>query len=204
MKNTNTKTLYSAGVIEFTTVAAEFCRLVETANKATKDDFVCKALKILPLLYLKTSLLETVSTTDYDEEYAAERFVSEDDYRFVRETLAATLGNDDVYLETVTPEMQFSDVPVAAFISENLADVYQEIRDYLQGFQSGIEDAMFVSLLACLSAFVEHWGQKLLNALRALHALRYSENYGIQENDCRTVEDALFAAKYTDNFLEEE
>lgn len=38
-------------------------------------------------------------------------------------------------------------------------------------FQTGQEEVMNDAVLACLVAFREHWGQKLLNAMRALHAL---------------------------------
>lgn len=39
------------------------------------------------------------------------------------------------------------------------------------------------ALVVCLEAFTEHWGQKLLNALRALHALRYSDSFGAEVNE---------------------
>jgi len=44
-----------------------------------------------------------------------------------------------------------------------------------------VADVMNDALAACLEAFTEHWGQKTLNALRALHALRYGdENYELE------------------------
>jgi len=42
------------------------------------------------------------------------------------------------------------------------------------------------ALVACLEAFGEHWGQKLLNALRALHALRFSDGFGVEEDSSST------------------
>jgi len=41
-------------------------------------------------------------------------------------------------------------------------------------------------LVACLEAFGEHWGQKLLNALRALHAVRFGEGFGSEEAENET------------------
>ena len=46
-------------------------------------------------------------------------------YELVRNQIATLLGESDTYLETFHPDMQYSDTPIAAFISENLADVYR-------------------------------------------------------------------------------
>lgn len=170
--------VYSKKVIEFVTVAAETCLFLEHANEFTKTDFVQKSVKILPLLYLNASLLEL---PDAVFEEIPERFVTEDDYQYVRELVEQLLGSDDSYLEVFHPDMALSDTPIAAFVSENMADVYQELKDFAANYQMGDIDIMNDSLVACLEAFGEHWGQKLLNALRALHALRFSEGFGTDD-----------------------
>lgn len=172
--------VYSPGVIEFVTVAAETCLFLEHAGEFSRTDFVQKTVKILPLLYLKASLLE-IPEPVFDD--APERFVSEDDYLFVKEQLEQVLGPDDSYLETFHPDMAISDTPIAAFISENLADTYQELKDFAANYQLADMDIMNDALVACLEAFGEHWGQKLLNALRALHAIRFAEGFGKEEED---------------------
>ncbi len=173
--------VYSKNVIEFTTVAVETCLLLEKAREFTKADFISKATKILPLLYLKTTLLEL---EENDEVFGIERFVTEDDYLYVKNQVESLLGADDSFLEVFHPDMPYSDTPIAAFISENLADIYQELKDFAANFQIGEEEIMTSALYNCAESFSEHWGQKLLNALRALHALRYSDNFGNEdEND---------------------
>lgn len=167
--------VYSSNVIEFVTVAAETCLFLEHAAEFERDDFVQKSVKLLPLLYLKTSLVN-IPESVYDDN--VERFVSEEDYRFIIEQVEAILGPDDSYLEVFHPDMALSDTPIAAFVSENLADIYQELKDFAANYQLGDEDIMNDALVLCLNAFGEHWGQKLLNALRALHALRFSESFG--------------------------
>jgi len=79
--------------------------------------------------------------------------------------------------------MPFSDTPVAAFISEDIADIYQELKDFAANYQTTEKIVMNDSLAACLNAFAEHWGRKLLNTLRALHNIRYSENFYIDEDE---------------------
>lgn len=172
--------VYSKKVIEFVTVAAETCLFLEHATELTSVDFVQKAVKILPLLYLDASLLEIPELVDED---STERFVGEEDYQFVREQVEQLLGSDDSYLEVFHPDMALSDTPIAAFVSENLADIYQELKDFAANYQLGDVDIMNDALVACLDAFGAHWGQKLLNALRALHALRFSDGFGAEDDD---------------------
>lgn len=171
--------VYSKNVIEFVTVAAETCLFLEHAEDSSRTDFIQKSIKILPLLYLKASLID-IPETVFDD--APERFVTEQDYLFVREQVEQILGADDSYLEVFHPDMALSDTPIAAFVSENLADIYQELKDFAANYQLADVDVMNDALVACLQAFGEHWGQKLLNSLRALHALRFSETFG-EETD---------------------
>jgi hypothetical protein len=171
--------VYSKNVIEFVTVAAETCLFLEHSAEFSHDDFIQKAVKILPLLYLNASLID-IPQAVFDD--APEHFVNEEDYLFVREQLEQLLGNDDSYLEVFHPDMAMSDTPIAAFVSENLADIYQEMKDFAANYQLADTDIMNDALVACLEAFGEHWGQKLLNALRALHAIRFSDSFGF-END---------------------
>lgn len=172
--------VYSTNVIEFVTVAAETCLFLEHTAEFSRTDFIQKSVKLLPLLYLKTSLLE-IPEAVYDD--VTEKFVNEDDYQFVREQVEQLLGADDSYLETFHPDMAISDTPIAAFVSENLADIYQELKDFAANYQLGDIDIMNDALVACLEAFGEHWGQKTLNALRALHALRFSDGFGQEDEN---------------------
>ncbi|VBB46776.1 conserved hypothetical protein [uncultured Paludibacter sp.] len=174
--------IYSKNVIEFVTVVAETCLFLENSREFSKEDFVMKSIKILPLLYLKTTLID-VSEIETDEN--AEKFVTEEDYLFVKEQIETLLGTDDAFLDTFHPDMQYSDTPIAAFISENLADVYQELKDFAANYQTEVTEVMESALYVCMQAFAEHWGQKLLNALRALHAVRYKDNFGEIEDEER-------------------
>ena len=172
--------VYSKKVIEFITVAAETCLFLEHTNEFTKTDFVQKSVKILPLLYLNASMLD-IPQAVFDD--IPERFVNEEDYQYVRQQVEQLLGSDDSYLEVFHPDMALSDTPIAAFVSENMADIYQELKDFAANYQLGDIDIMNDALVACLDAFGEHWGQKLLNALRALHAVRFSDGFGSDEPD---------------------
>lgn len=143
-------------------------------------DFLDKAVKILPLLYLKATLLPEA---EEDEDAEPELTVTEDMYESVRNRIAGLLGEKDSYLETFHPDMQYSDTPIAAFISENLADVYQDTGNFISLFRQGNEEVMLEAIVLCRKNFREFWGQQLLNALKALHAVRYSEEELLETNE---------------------
>ena len=139
--------IYERNTLEFVTVALEFCTFVETAGQNGLFDFIDKGIKLLPLLYLKATLLPEAEVDDEDDE--PELTVTEDMYEAVRTRIAALLGEKDSYLETFHPDMQYSDTPIAAFISENLADVYQDTGNFVSLFRQGNEEVMLQAIALC-------------------------------------------------------
>lgn len=172
--------IYDRNTLEFVTVALEYCTFVEAAGQNGLFDFVDKAVKLLPLLYLKATL---IPEAEPEEDADPEQYVTEDMYESVRSRIASLLGEKDSYLETFHPDMQYSDTPIAAFISENLADVYQDVGNFVSLFRQGYEEVMLQAIAVCRSNFREFWGQQLLNALKALHAARYSDDEIIETNE---------------------
>jgi len=204
MNQTTETTVYSKNVIEFVTVVAETCLFLEHTAEHSRNDFISQSTKLLSLLYAKAVVLEAPEAV-FDD--VPERFVTEDDYQYVREKIEILLGNDNIYLEVFHPQMKYSDTPIAAFISEDLADIYQELKDFAANYRMGVPDIMNDALVVCLEAFAEHWGQKLLNALRAIHALQHNEDfdsYDENENidDERKIDRNSFLENLrTDNYL---
>lgn len=169
--NLSKKYVYQQDVIDFVTVAAQTCLFLEKLNEYEKAEFIEKITKLLPLLYLKTLMLQQNEQVLDDD---MQRFVSEEDYNYIRFGIENLLAGDDTYLEVFMEDMRYSDTPIAVSISEGLADIYQELKDLAANFQSGNEDVMNDAIYFCLESFREHWGQKLVNTLRALHALYIS------------------------------
>ncbi|HPW90013.1 MAG TPA: DUF5063 domain-containing protein [Paludibacteraceae bacterium] len=161
-------TFYTKDKLEFLTVAVETCKFLEHASELTKSDFVSKTTKLLPLLYLKTSMVQ-VSDDVFDDN--VERFVTEVEYAHLRSQLADLLGESDDYLDSFDANMLFSDTTLAATVSEDLADVYQSLKDYVGNCQVGDEQVMNDALFVCISDFKNYWGARLLGALRALHVV---------------------------------
>ena len=175
------KVIYDKNTLEFVTVTLEFCALMETSDRHNILSFTDKAVKILPLLYVKATLLPDVANSG--EEYDIEHFITENTYEAIRYRVAELLGEYDSYLETFHPDMKYSDTPVAATISENLADVYQDLGDFTALFRQENEEVMKQALSVCEYNFRIYWGQKLLNALKALHVVRFNEELSSDDGE---------------------
>ena len=174
------QTIFEKNVIEFVTVAAEFCAFLERAEHMKRKAFVDTSLKILPLLYLKASLLPKCETIG-DE--APETYVTEEIYEILRINLAGLMGEKDDYLDVFVQDMVYSDQPIKKSVSEDLADIYQDIKVFIFVFQLGLNETMNVSLAICQENFGLLWGQKLVNTLRALHDVKYNQQNENDEED---------------------
>ena len=164
----NTNYIHQASVTEFLVLATSVCVYLEEMECPLKSEFIDKMLHDLPLLYTKVRKIPN-STAILDGE--PERFVSEIEYDAIREKVAAIFGSDDAYLEVFVEDMRYSDEPITALISENIADIYQELSDLASNWAIDDEAVQHDALVACLEGFTLHWGQKLLNVLRPLHVL---------------------------------
>lgn len=163
--------VFSRNTIEFVTVAAEFCAYLERCNEHTRKDFTDTMLKLLPLLYLKAQMLPD---DDRIEDDTLQDFVTEDSYEILRITIAELLAEKDAYLDVFVAEMKYSDTPVTKNISEDLADIYQDIKNFISLFRLGINETMHDTIVECNSHFRKYWGQILVNTLRALHESKYN------------------------------
>ena len=176
----SSQVIFDKNSIEFVTVAAEYCVFIERTREVERKTFVDTALKILPLLYLKASLIPECEMIGEDD---LEVFVTEDDYEYVRRSVAALLGPQDDYLEVFHPDMAYSDTPIKKCISEDLADIYQDLKDFIGVFQSGLNTTMNDSLCVCKEHFAEFWGQRLVNTMRALHDVKYNSQADMDDMD---------------------
>ncbi len=164
----STNDIYRPEVIDYVTQSVRFCLLLEKIGEKEKRDFEKECLVLLPMVYVGAERLLALMEDEQADEIM--HFVSEDDYNYVAEGVRTLLGESDAYLEVFMDEMKFSDTPITCFLSENMADIYQELKDMAANFQTENESVMAQAVAYSLLGFREHWGQKLLNAMRALHA----------------------------------
>jgi hypothetical protein len=171
MQSPSDHIVYSKNVIEFATVAKEYCSFTENAAQYGKKEFIGVSIRLLPLLYLKAVMLpDTERVLDDPLDTVVDEFV----YTGIRENIADMLTSDDEYLEVFNEDFQRSETPVLASISEDMADIYQDLRNFISSYKIGIEDIMNDALFSVNDMFKTYWGQKLLNCLRALHNVNFN------------------------------
>ena len=163
--------VYSKDAIEFVTVAVQYCAFLENFEEITETELTDKLTKLLPLLYLKASLVPETDTVNDEEQ---EITVTEDIYNFITSKLYNVYVNNDTFLEVFLQDMKYSETPISASISEDLSDIYQDTKNFITIFERGITENMNDALYVCMENFKAYWGQKLVNVLRALHSLKYS------------------------------
>lgn len=179
--------VYSRNVVEFVTVANEYCLLLENSSKASTIEFIETAQKILPLLYLKASMLPK-NECELEEE--VEKFVSESDWAFIHSSVKAKMGAHDEFLEVFETDMEYSDAPLVSSISENFADIYQDVKDFITAYKIGTLEVMNDALWDLNQNFYQYWGQKIVNSMRAIHQLiATKENLDFSSQSSKGLED---------------
>ncbi len=165
------KIVYSKNVVEFVTVVNEYCASVENVAHYSAQENLQKLQKLLPLLYIKAAVLPRIEKQLDDE---LEKYVSELDYNVLHQKWLELLNENDTFYEVFDADIQFGSETVTASVSENLLDIYQGLKDFITSYSIGNEDVMNDSLAECLFQFEGAWGQQLVNVMRAVHMLVYS------------------------------
>ena len=163
--------IYAKGTLEFVTVAAEYCALLEKGGEQTKEALVGTLLKLLPLIYMKVQLLPEIDT---DGAFVPDGQVTEDDYSYVRSGIYSLLRDSDEYELLVWDEDMQTEESRWCSASEGLADIYQTLRNFVAVYQQRLELQMADALWQLRDSFELYWGQTLLDTLRQLHRIRYA------------------------------
>ncbi|MBO7610149.1 MAG: DUF5063 domain-containing protein [Muribaculaceae bacterium] len=160
--------------LAFIALTNEYCQTIEKAAEGIdRDTFVKTMTKLLPRIY--------ISANDIDMNPMANVYIDsaldETAYEQIRDTISQVMADEDIYLEVFLDDMKYSDTPISASISENLADLYQEFYNLVNAVQYATTSDQSDLLGLCYENFTDYWGQTLVNVLRALHNVRYTAIY---------------------------
>ncbi|MDE6296246.1 MAG: DUF5063 domain-containing protein [Muribaculaceae bacterium] len=158
-------------LLDITALATGYCGLMEQAADYSQKSFVIETLGILPRLYLDFS--DPALDLGENDEYFS-TYIDEDYYESIRRRLEMLMGEHDVFLETFEEDMKYSDTPVAASVSESLADIYQALYNFVSIVRETEGDSLEGAYIECRENFASYWSQTLCNVLRALNHLRYN------------------------------
>lgn len=159
----------------FAEIAAAYCALIERHHEYTAAEFVAQLRDILPQLYYRALKLPDIDATDEK----IDRDVSHEEWTTMHRSLQRKLGINDHYWEVYDPLKLEYDEPVAASLSDDLADIW---RDLTAGVSlwGDCSDAMQKQIVWDWHfSFHYHWSDHAVDALRAIHWI--AEHYGVRE-----------------------
>ncbi|MFW5792658.1 MAG: DUF5063 domain-containing protein [Bacteroidota bacterium] len=159
----NSNIIYSKAVIEFITVANEYCLFFEKAENYSAEDIFQYFQKIAPLLYLKGSVMPEVTVND---DSFSEKFVTEEKWEAIFKALREKFGEQDIYY---THDHNYD--TEEASLSDNMADIYQDMKDFIMLYQNSLIHAKENAIFEIQKLFKSHWGIRIINALKAVHQI---------------------------------
>lgn len=164
----------TTNAITFIGLCNEYCVAVENARETDRDEFVNLLLRLLPRLYITaTDLVAAGDDEPADDVFLADA-LDEDYYEALRRNMEELLGPDDVYLEVFEEDMKYSDTPVAASVSEGLADIFQSLYNFISTVRDSTDEVVAGAIATETEEFRSFWSSTLCNTLRALNHIRYN------------------------------
>jgi len=160
--------VFNKNTIEFITVCKEFVAFCEDHSPYDPLKTVTILQRLLPLIYLKASLLPTFEL----QENFLEEAVSEDIYNLIAHSFEEKFGEMDLEGE-IFETTQTNNEKNTAPLSEIITDIYQDLKNLINNYQSADENIMESALYICKQNFELFWGQRLLTAIQILHTLLY-------------------------------
>lgn len=176
MEENTVPQIYSKEVLEFVAVATEFTIVTDELYNYSQKQFIQYAAKLLPLLYIKAQLLPDATAEDPE---SVEKFVSEEEWTKIKLQVEQLMGDLDEYKENIG---RF-EANETNSISENFADIYQDIKDFTSLYNTAVDELMNDAIAEVKRTFSEYWGQRLVNTLRILHFYLYNEELQNDRND---------------------
>jgi len=172
--------VYQPGVLDFVKLSKNFTSLVSSSFEGTRKEFVRKLLILMPAMYAN---FQKLSLNEPIFEGENEKFVGEEDWSSVFQNVAGNLGSQNEYLDVPEDEEYDRLELISRSLSEDIADVYQDIRDFLELYRNGNEEIMNDAIWECRMNMQNYWGKKLLRASVNLHRILYTEDEILEEKD---------------------
>ncbi len=159
-------------VLEMLTVANEYCYYFEHLAKKTHTEILEFVSRIGPLLYLKGSLVPDVEVENPE---ANERFVTPEEWENLFYSLRETFGKYDEFW-IIDPQYINENEPLKASLSENLTDIYQDMKDFVLLYQRNTYAARQNAVKEIRKLYATHWGYRITNIMAKVHHLLYEDD----------------------------
>ena len=163
----NLNKIKSTVVLEMIRVSHEFNVFSESITTKETKDILSFYQKVMPLMCIKASLLPEITVND---ESANERYVAEEHWEKIYMNLKEKFAKADEYWE-----LDENNDSVKASLSEKLADIYQDTKDFVVLFQKNQMAAKENAVFEMHRLFKVHWGERSISALNQIHKLLYQK-----------------------------
>ena len=171
-ENTPGNSVTSRSVLEFLTVANDFCSFLEKSEDFQKSGILTYLQRVLPLIYIKASLLPDIQPED---ENAIEHYVTEQEWEELFNQLRAKFGDDDIFHYIDLHEHSHQD-PVRASLAETVTDLYQDLKDFVLLYQNPLTPFRENAVAECRRLFGDRFGFRIVRAHTAIHYLLYQSD----------------------------
>lgn len=175
-ENIDYSVIQSKQVAEMLTVANEFCLFMEEIERFDKTYIAEYLQRVLPLLYIKGSL---IPMTEPNDEIDNERYVIEETWEYFYNLIMNLFGNKNTFYYW-NPDLNES---AQTSVSEVLADLYQDMKDFVMLFSKPSHYARMNSVHMCRDLFIRRWGKSIPLLLNYLHDMVYENEINIDDNE---------------------
>ncbi|MCB2220528.1 MAG: DUF5063 domain-containing protein [Bacteroidetes bacterium] len=158
--------VYSRSVLEFLTVANDYCITLSNSDKLSQQKLLDYLLKVLPLIYLKASLLPLVNARNPEFN---EKFFTEEEWEALFNNIRNIFKKNDVFW--IVDQKDKTNDMIKGSLAEHLTDIFQSLKDFLELYQKNSIDAKENAVEDVYSTFTQHWGYRLVDAHKTLHYL---------------------------------
>lgn len=170
----------SPNTLAFIALCNEYCVAVQDARNIPQEEmstFIDSLLRLLPRIYICATDLSRIATEEdnYVEEVYLDNALDEDYYDTIRRNVENLLGSQDTYLEVFHQDMKYSDTPIAASVSEGVADLFQVFYNFLETVRDAPDEIIAGAAVAVAEDFAVYWSTVLCNLLRAVNHIKYNE-----------------------------
>lgn len=176
MKKNLNKSVFSKDIVEFVTVANEYCKYFESLDNKNLSDVLSVLVRILPLAYLKASLLPVVEPGG---EEILQEALNENDYNLICSKVSRIFAEYDISCNVPVINSQDGETGTAP-VSEIIADIYQAMKEFVLSYKSGNEAVINDAAFNCREYFMQYWGPRLIALQAVIHNLYFNSEVETQ------------------------
>jgi hypothetical protein len=159
----------------FAELGSSYCLLIDQHEEYSTEAFVGRIREILPLLYYQALKLPDVESTD--DEF--QREISHEEWSQMFARLQRKLGGNDLYWVIYDSMKTDLDKPVAASLSDDLADIWRDLKNGLKQWSDGSPAMRQEIVWNWRFSFHHHWSNHAVDALRTINWI--VEWYGVRD-----------------------